>query len=326
MAQAVKNIKGTPQGKKGIGCLGIGLMILFVPIVLIGGFFFFTTSELRRSDEDILKTYQPTTEIAEIAEKNTLTDKGKTTLYRSDPKLVDVQSFMKFCRTKARGIEPLGCIAPKPGGGPFGGRQIFLLQIDDPRFADHKYAAAIHEMLHSAYDRLSSNEKKRVNALLDQEFSKHQEDSYLKHAVDTLKARKGADIEGVQSELHSKFGVEYSDLSGELEDYYKQYFNDRQKVVELFNNGGFSTRIRKMDEVRYETEKLAPQLTSMQNQLTAYQNAGDQAGFNSLIGQYNNMVSQYNARVGESQRAYAEVKQFYQYFNPDYKPLAEKAQ
>ena len=62
----------------------------------------------------------------------------------------------------------------------------------------------------------------------------------------------------------------------------------------------------------------------MQNQLTAYQNAGDEAGFNSLIGQYNSMVSQYNAKVAQSQRAYAEVKQFYQYFNPDYKTPEER--
>lgn len=314
----------TLQGKKGIGCLGIGLIILAIPILLIGGFFFFATSDLRRSDKDVLKTYQPTSEIADIAEKSTLTDKGKATLYKVDPKLVDAQSFMKSCQTKARGIEPLGCIAPKPGGGPFGGKQIFLLQIDDPRFSDHKYSAAVHEMLHSAYDWLGANEKKRVNALLDQEFLKHQDDSYLKHATDTLKARKGTGMEGVQSEMHSKFGVEYADLSPELEEYYKQYFLDRSKVVELFKNGGFSTRIRIMDEIRYETEKLAPQLTSMQNQLTAYQNAGDQAGFNSLIGQYNSMISQYNAKVAESNRAYDEVKQFYQYFNPDYKAAEEK--
>ncbi|RJQ35780.1 hypothetical protein C4559_06415 [Candidatus Microgenomates bacterium] len=314
------------QGKKGIGCLGIALIVIFVPILLLAGVIFFATSDLRRSDEDVLKTYQPTSEIVEIAEKNTLTDKGKATLYRSDPKLVDAQSFVKSCKTKARGIEPLGCIAPRPGGGPFGGRQIFLLQIDDPRFADHKYSAAIHEMLHSAYERLSSDEKKRINALLDQEFLKHQDDSYLKEVAERLKARKGSGIEGVQSELHSKFGVEYTELSPELEKYYKQYFVNRSKVVGLFEQGGFNTRIRIMDEVKYETEKLAPQLTSMQNQLTAYQNAGDQAGFNSLIGQYNSMVDQYNTKIRQSQRAYAEVKEFYQYFNPDYKPSEEKTQ
>lgn len=308
--------------KKGINGLIIVLIILVIPIILIGGLIFFATEGLRRSDEDVLKIYQPTPEIAEIAEKNMLTDKGKAELYRANPKLVDAQSFMKSCQTKARGTEPLACIAPKPGGGPFGGRQIFMLQIDDPRFADHKYAAAVHEMLHSAYNRLGTDEKKRINALLDLEFSKHKDDLHLKYVIDGLKKIKG-DVHG---ELHSKFGVEYAELSPELEEYYKQYFVDRSKVVELFTNGGFSTRIRIMDEIRYELGKLAPQLTVMQNQLTAYQNAGDQAGFNNLIGQYNSMVNQYNAKAAQSQKAYNEVKQFYQYFNPDYKAPEEKTQ
>lgn len=314
------------QKKKGIGCLGVGLIILAIPILLIGGFFFFATAELRKSDEEVLKTYQPSAEIADIAEKNTLTDKGKATLYRSDPKLVDAQSFMKSCQTKARGIEPLGCIAPKPGGGPFGGRQIFLLQIDDPRFAGHKYAAAIHEMLHSAYDRLGTDEKKRVNTLLDQELAKRQDDIHLTDPIETLKKRKGSTIKDIQSELHSKFGVEYSDLSPELEDYYKQYFADRTKAVALFKSGGFNSRTSRMDEIRYELNGLAPQLTSMENQLTAYQNAGDAASFNSLLGKYNNMVYQYNALVAESQGIFSEVEQFYKYFNPDYKPPEQKKQ
>lgn len=314
------------QGKKGIGCFGVSLIILTIPVLLIGGFFFFATSELRRSDEDVLKTYKPAPEIAEIAEKNTLTDKGKATLYRSDPKLADAQTFMKSCQTKARGIEPLACIAPKPGGGPFGGRQIFLLKIDDPRFADHKYAAAVHEMLHSAYERLGSDEKKRINALLDLEFSKHQDDSYLKEVAERLKARKGTGIEGVQSELHSKFAVEHADLSPELEEYYKQYFNDRQKVVELFNNGGFSMRARRIEEIAYELRVLSPQITSLQNQLDAYHNAGDQTNFNRLIGQYNSMVAQYNAKVAESTKDYNEIQEFYKYFNPDHVPPTKKTQ
>lgn len=316
----------SPEGKKGIGCLAIALIVIFVPIFLIGGFIFFATAELRKSDEEVLKTYQPFPEIAEIAEKNTLTDKGKATLYRADPKLVDAQSFMKYCQAKARGIEPLGCIAPKPGGGPFGGRQIFLLQIDDPRFADHKYSAAVHEMLHSAYDRLGSDEKKRINALLDQELSKRQDDIHLAGPIETLKKRKGNTKKEIQSELHSKFGVEYSDLSPELEEYYKQYFIDRTQVVTLFQQGGFNSRVREIDEIRYELNNLTPQLTSMQNQLTAYQNAGDAANFNNLLPQYNSLVAEYNAKAAQSQVIYNEIQEFYQYFNPDYQPPKEKAQ
>lgn len=313
------------QGKKGIGYLKVLLIIIAVPILGIGGLIFFGTSELRRSDEEVLKTYQPTSEIADIAEKNALTDKGKAAFYRANPEIIDAEIFKKYC--KVNGIEALACVGPKRGGGPFGGRQIHLLKIDDPEFSDHKYAAAMHEMLHAEYDRLSSSEKTRVNSLLEQEFStKHKDNYHLLYTKSTLE-KANAEKRSKQTfleELHSKFGVEYSDLLPELEEYYKQYFADRTKVVALYKNGGFNSRARRIDEIRYELNLLAPRLTSMESQLTAYQNAGDQEEFNSLIGQYNSTVAQYNAMVAESQRLYSEVEQFYTYFNPDYKPPEER--
>lgn len=322
MAQKSKG----PQEKKGMGCLTIALIVIFVFVLLIGGFFFFATADLRKSDEEVLKTYQPTAEIVEIAEKNTLTGKGKAAFYRAQPEFVNGEVFRKYCLVN--GVEALACIGPKRGGGPFGGRQIHLLKIDDPQFADHKYAAAIHEMLHAIYDRLSPDEKTNVNSLLEQEFSKHADDSHLLSVKSILeKAKDEKKIkQSFLSELHSKFGVEYSDLSPELEEYYKQYFSDRPKVVGLFKNGGFNSRVRRMDEIKYELGTLAPQLTSMQNQLTAYQNAGDATNFNNLLGQYNNMVYRYNGLAAESQRIYSEIQDFYKYFNPNYKPPAEKAQ
>lgn len=145
------------QKKKRFGCLTWILIIIGTPILLFAGLFYFGSSELRRSDEEVLKTYKPSAEIADIAEKNTLTEKGKAALYRAQPEFVDGEVFRKYCL--GNGVEALACVGPKRGGGPFGGRQIHLLKIDDPQFADHKYAAAMHEMLHAIYDRLSSMKK-----------------------------------------------------------------------------------------------------------------------------------------------------------------------
>lgn len=312
------------QNKKGMGCLKIALIVIIAPILLLAGLGFYATKDLRRSDAEVLASYKPSLEIAEIAEKNALTDKGKAEFYRADPKFVDGESYVKYCQTIARGVESLACNAPKPGGGPFGGRQIFLLKIDDPRFADHKFSAAVHEMLHSVYFRLSSGEKKRVNILLDQELTKHQDDIHLMGPIETLKKKKGSSTKDVLGELHSKFAVEYSDLSQELEEYYKQYFIDRSIIVGLFKNGGFDSRVRRLDEVAYEGKVLNNKLVSLRDQLTAYQNAGDFDSYNGLVGQFNSMVAQYNAKVVESNNIYDEVQEFYKYFNPDYKRPEEK--
>lgn len=280
----------TAQVKKRGGCLRGCLMVLLTVVVVFGIFVYFATGNLRRSDEAVLKAYQPSAEVAEIAEKTALADRGKATLYRSEPTFVDADAFVKYCLTRSRGVESLACNVPKPGGGPFGGRQIFLLKIDDPRFADHKYPAAVHEMLHTAYQRLSSGEKKRINALLDQELARHQDDAHLNTIIQTLKEKKANDARAVYEELHSKFGVEYADLLPELEEYYKEYFNDRVKVVELFKSGGFNSRVRQLDELNFELGELKSK----------------------------GMVEQYNLKVSEAQRIYSEIQEFYKYFNPDY--------
>src|SRR3989344_678180 len=213
----VSMVEKTLQKKKGVGCLKIVLIALATPILLfIVGFAFFAVKALLDSDEKVLRTYQARPEVADLAEKNTLTDKGKAILYRADPQFVDVRNFAKYCQVKEGGVEPLACIAPNPERGPFAGRQIFLLKIDDPEFADHKYAASIHELLHYAYDRLSSSKKEQLDVLLDQELSKHQNDLHLIAIIDILNQKTSKEKDDIHSELHSKFGVEYNDLSPEL--------------------------------------------------------------------------------------------------------------
>ena len=300
------------------GFLKIILIVILALILLVGGFFYFATAGLRRSDGEVLKNYKPSDEVLDLAEKNGLTDKGKAALYRADPQFIDNEAFIKYCRTISRGIEALACIAPKPGGGPFGGKQIFLLKIDDPKFADHKYAASVHEMLHSIYQRLGSDEREKLAPILEKELEARKDDPHLANVVEILHQKK--DAKDVQDELHSKFGVEYTDLSAELEDYYKQYFKDRKKVVELYQKGGFNGRVRKLDQLSQETKALSPKLNEMNEQLEAYKGSGDEAKFNSLIGQYNSMVDQYNSKVSESKKIFSEIETFYKLFNPNYKP------
>lgn len=313
------------KGKNGFGCLKIFLVILSLPFIIIFiGFLVVLIGNLvsNRSDKDILKSYQPSPDIVEIAEKNTLTDKGKATLYRADPRFVDSEAFIKICQTISRGIEALACIAPKPNGGPFDGRQIFLLKIEDPQFEDHKYSAAVHEMLHAAYKKLGSEEKKRLGPLLDQELLKRQDDPHLAAIIEILKTKKSES--DIREELHSKFGVEIKELSPELEEYYKQYFKDRSKVVDLFQKGGFNNRVRKMDQLQQEINSFNNKLTDMNKELQTLKNSGEIDKFNSLVSRYNNTIGQYNAKVTESKKVYSEVEKFYQYFNPDYKPPEEK--
>ncbi|MEK7548799.1 MAG: hypothetical protein AAB499_02785 [Patescibacteria group bacterium] len=185
------------------GCLKGCLVVVVVLIALIVGGVL--TANYQPSDKKVLSSYQPTAEMADISTKNSLTDKGKATFYRAKPRFITGEEFRPIC--VADGVEGLACTD---------GRNIYMLQIDDPEFIDHKYSAAVHEMLHVAYRRLDKEEKARLNALLDQELTKHQDDYHLTGIVDDLKAKKTDAAEAVLGELHSKFGVEYSTLMPEL--------------------------------------------------------------------------------------------------------------
>src|SRR3989344_4903463 len=142
-----------PAGKKGKGCLLGCLGVIVVIVVLFGGLEIFRRYVIvTKLDKDAFKKYQLTPDITDIATKITLTNSTKDHFYQLEPRFVDTDDFIKFCNTIARGIEALACYAPKPFGGPFAGKTILLLQIDDPRFVDHKYSASAHELLHSLYN------------------------------------------------------------------------------------------------------------------------------------------------------------------------------
>ncbi|MDP3992727.1 MAG: hypothetical protein Q8Q05_00715 [bacterium] len=308
-------------GKKRHGCLKgcfkgcLVIAVLVVALVIYGA----VKSGSFLSDESIIKKFPPSTVIADIALQNTYTDKGKAMLYRTDPKFVDGETFRAICA--ADGIEGLACTDTK---------KTTLLQIDDPEFIDHKYSAATHEMLHVAYYRLTDTETTAVNALLDQELARHQDDDHLVSILDILKEKKAGDTETMYSELHSKFGVEYTDLVPGLEEHYKLYFVNRAEVVRLYQEGGFNSRVRRIDQLKQEGVAMEKKIDALNSTLRSLQAAGvaneDVDDFNAKVNQHNSLVRQYNAKAAESQKLFAEVETFYRYFNPDYKSPAAKSE
>lgn len=299
-----KNLQTAPTGKKKKGCLFGCLTLIVIIVVFFSGLEIFRRYVIVKTiDKDAFKPYERTSEITDIAQTIPFTDKARDFFYKIEPRLVDAPDFIKFCKTVARGVESLACFANKPYGGPFTDKTIFLLQITDPRFTDHKYSAAAHEFLHLAYKKLGSEEKTRLNSLLKQELSKHMDDTHLNTILKEMN-RVGKDNSEITEELHSKFAVEYRDISPELEEYYTEYFSDRKKIVDLYIKGGFNSRIRRIDQLNGEIKVL-------NGQLAAIQNSGDTDKYNSLVGEH-------NAKVSEAGKLYAEVQEFYAYFNPDY--------
>lgn len=299
----------------------IFLIIIVAPILLFGGLFFYATRERRASSKAVLKNYQPSEEISEIAQAVAFTNEGKANFYRTNPEFVEGETFRKHC-LKNKGIElALGCLVGyTPGKNPFSPPKMFLLKIDNPEYEDHKYPASVHETMHMVYKRLSSNEKENINSLLEKEFMGRQDDDHLIANINTLKDVGGDYVD----ELHSVFAVEYSDISPELEEYYSQYFENRQTVVGLYQSGGLEKRVRKVEQLNAEAAALNTKLLDLQALLQGYQNSGNTSAYNKLVPQFNSMVNSYNAKAAEVTKLYNEVSEFYKYFNPNYQPPKSK--
>lgn len=250
-----------------------------------------------------LRNYDAPTAVAALASDTTMTHYAERLFYVNHPALEDKTAFNQHCADHLEHSAVLGCYHGDRRG-------IYVYDVTDPRLHGVEQVTAAHEMLHQAYDRLSSKEKKRINELLRNFNDTQLKDEGIKEKLDIYRKANTPDIE---NEMHSIFGTEVADLPAELEAYYKQYFTDRKKVV------GFA------EQYRAEFEKLKDQVAAYDNQLATLEKdieaekgelesslatirarerelqkgpqGGDVEAYNAAVRAYNRMVDAYNAKV-----------------------------
>jgi DNA-binding transcriptional regulator YbjK len=174
-------------------------------------------------DKYHVMNYTPSAEMQAVTQRSGFSDVGTYLFFASRPLLQDRTSFNDSCRSVAtEQTAILGCYAAQ---------RIYLFDIDDPRLDGVKEVTAAHEMLHAVYDRMSFDEKKDINALLEAQSQALGNDQ---GRVDELLAQYAETEPGERlNELHSILGSEIATLSPELEEYYAQYFTDRAGLVSL---------------------------------------------------------------------------------------------
>lgn len=255
-----------------------------------------------------LQTYTPNATIAQLAANDKLTANGQNLFYESEPRLQDSAAFNQSCSTHEQTIV-LGC---------YKAQQIFLYNVSDDRFDGVKEVTAAHEMLHAAYERLSDTDRQRVNAL-------------LKPIIDTMKDPRILELIALYNkeepgelynEMHSILGTEYADVTPELENYYKQYFQDRSVVVTYANKyqAVFAESKNKLDEYDTQLNVIKPQidqnnaalkqmqteLQAQSNQLSTYRSQGHIQEYNQLVPSYNAKVAQFNALIDQTRQLVAQ--------------------
>ncbi len=251
---------------------------LIITLAIVGGLAWTAANRQQIVDRAMIATYDPSSAIANLAKKADLSSEGKFYFYASRPQLDERQSFNNHCNQQAdsgNSSVVLGCYV---------GQRIYIFNITDSRLNGIRATTAAHEMLHAAYQRLSSSKKKQVDGWLEAQFKALGSDTDLQtQMAGYAKAEPGEQ----DNELHSVLATEVKRLSPQLENYYSQYFKNRQAVVGLFDQYN-----QVFDNLKSQQNELVSQI----NQLASTINA-DQANYNADVAQFNSDVNSFNQRA-----------------------------
>lgn len=195
--------------------------------------------------------YAPSDTISQLANRATIHDKGLFYFYASEPSVEGTQKFNSQCDRKEPTSAILGC---------YSGERIYIYDVTDPRLDGIREVTASHEMLHAAFERLSDSEKQKLGVLLEAEYAKLHSTELQTRMEYYARAQPGDRI----NELHSIIGTEVASISPELEDHYRQYFGDRQKVVRLHG-----TYQKVFDDLSAQSEALAAEMTKLRDEISA---------------------------------------------------------
>ena len=174
------------------------------------------------SDQLVVWSYEPTAAIQDVSTRVAFSDKGKFYFYVTQPEIATADTFNQDCPRQEPSSPILGC---------YSNGRIFVYDITNQQLDGIEEVTAAHEMLHAAWERLSDTEKDRLSGLLKTEYAKHATGTLAERMAYYERNEPGELV----NELHSILPTEITTLSPELEAYYAQYFQDRQKVVSLHN-------------------------------------------------------------------------------------------
>jgi hypothetical protein len=243
-----------------------------------------------------LRNYTPPVAIASLASQDSMTDYSRHVFYVNHPDLTaTVTRFRQECPDSEQTIV-LGCYHSNQDG-------IDIYNVKDPRLEGIQQVTAAHEMLHAAYDRLSSKDRNQVNKMLQDFYGSGRLDQRV---LDTIDSYRRLEPNDVVNEMHSIFGTEVANLPAPLENYYKQYFFDRSKLTNYAKGyeDEFTNRINQVNVFDTKLNTLKQQIESEEADLTRRKAKidADRQNLESLrssgkFDQYNASVPNYNAEA-----------------------------
>jgi hypothetical protein len=284
-------------------------------VTLLGVFALAWHEQLALYDWGRLAGYKPATTVVALATQTTMTPYARHLFYVYHPQLEGSTQFNRDCSVTPRVIV-LGCTVSFQG--------IYLYDVSDPQLTGLEQTTAAYEMLHVGYSRLSTSERTRIDALVQQAYvSASKTDPQLVQEEQSYLKTEGSGA--VANELHSMMGTEVAQLPPALEDYYRQYFTNREAIL-AYKNEYESAFISRQNTVTKDDAELASwkneiasneALLSADNQklnaqymtLKSLLSSGEVTVYNAGVSSYNEGVASEVSLSDSTQRIIAEYNQ-----------------
>ncbi len=220
-------------------------------------------------------TYKPSADISSIEDRLDMTSLGEFVFRVNHPEVDGTDSFNDKCQRVEKSERILGC---------YTANRIYIYDVVEPRLDGIREVTAAHEMLHSAYARLSTFDKKRVNELLNTEYEKIKDDEEIKAVMNYYDRNEPGQF---SNELHSIIGTQVGDISPELETYYERYFTNRQKITVLYD--GY---VGVFEDLRIKADQLMNRINELKDTIE-----GATITYNTDVASLNNDIQQFNVRA-----------------------------
>lgn len=280
--------------RSSVPALSISFVLLFVALLGV-------SKRQAIYDAYRLRNYQPSAKVAQLASDDTMNSAARRLFYVYHPDLQDRTSFGQNCPVNREQTIVLGCYIQQKG--------IYLFHVTEPRLSGVLEVTAAHEMLHAAYDRLSSSEKQRIDGLIAEAF----ENLHDERLSSTVENYRKHDAQVVPNELHSILATEVRSLPAELEQYYKRYFDDRSKIVAYSDryeqefvsrkskvaadDASLGTLKIRIEDNERQLDQLNVRLQSSRQKLDQLRTSDRVVDYNAQVPIFNQQVQSYNALV-----------------------------
>ena len=103
-------------------------------------------------------SFEPTAEMAKLKDDLNLTSRASIILAATHPTIKDREEFNRACTSSNSTVAILGC---------YDGQYIYIYNIDNAELAGIKQSTLAHELLHAAWDRMSTPDRTKLEPDLE---------------------------------------------------------------------------------------------------------------------------------------------------------------